>query len=81
MTQHGKILNVLHAGKRLSVTRAEKMGIVNLSARVAELRAQGHSIFTNQRKDTGSFYQIGRPSRSMVASAYALAGSSLFGGN
>ena len=78
MTQHGKILGVLRAGKRLNVQRAETMGITNLSARVAELRAQGHSIFTNQRKNTGSFYQIGHPSRSMVASAYAMAGCSLF---
>ena len=81
MTQHSMILKTLNAGKRLTTARAEKMGITNLSARIAELRAQGHSIYTNHRKNVGSFYQSGRPTRSVVALAYLQGGSSLFGAN
>ena len=78
-TQYETILNFLNKGHRLTERQAQSWGITNLSARVAELRAQGHSIYTNTRKSVGSFYKLGKPSRSMIAASYAIAGSTLFG--
>lgn len=80
MTQHEKILNILNSGKNLTAAKAVKLGITNLAARVAELRSQGYSIYTNYRKHSDTFYRIGRPTRSTVALAYATAGSASFQG-
>ena len=79
MTQYAKILKVLNDGRRLTTNRARSMGIVNPSARIAELRAEGHSIYTNRTK-TGSYYKIGKPTREMIRLAYAIGGQEVFGG-
>jgi hypothetical protein len=48
-----------------------------LPARVQELRAEGYSIYTNKTKN-GTAYRLGNPTRAMVATAYAVMGSSAF---
>ena len=78
MTQYQKIVRFLENGGRLTAGRARSMGITNLSARVAELRAQGHVVYTNYRKNSANFYTTGRPTKAMVSLAYAVAGSSTF---
>jgi len=80
MTQHEKILKVLQSGKRLTTAKAVTMGIVGPAARISELRAEGHSIFTNHSKKDGYSYKLGKPSREMVRIAYAVAGQDVFGG-
>lgn len=81
--QHEVIMNFLKSGKTLTERQASSMLKVQaLPARISELRQAGHCIYTNvyTGKDgverTG--YRLGRPSRKIVAMAYAAAGSTLF---
>jgi hypothetical protein len=50
----------------------------SVSARITELRAQGYSIYSNTAKNGKTAYRLGKPSRRMVAAAYAAAGSTVF---
>ena len=58
----------------------KRFGITNVSARIDELRQEGHVIYTNTRKlEDGrkiSFYRLGTPTKAMVRTALA-AGYSL----
>jgi len=48
MTQTQKIYNYLKTGKRLTAIEALKMfGCFRLAARIADLRNQGHTIWTD----------------------------------
>jgi hypothetical protein len=48
MTQTQKILNYLNTGKRLTAIEAlKKFGCFRLAARIADLRNQGHTIWTD----------------------------------
>jgi len=78
MTQHEKIVKFLESGKKLTSNRAKSWGITKPTARIAELRAEGYSIYTNRTK-TGTHYKLGKPSRAMVRMAYSVAGNELFG--
>ena len=58
----------------LSVAQARaRFGIQNVSARIDELRQEGHCIYTNtKRRADGSkvsVYRLGTPTRSMVRAA------------
>ena len=60
----------------LTVAQARaKFGIVNVSARVDELRQEGHVIYTNTRsRADGSkvkSYRLGTPTKAMVKAALA----------
>lgn len=47
-TQSQKILNYLKSGKGLTpITALNKFGCFRLAARIAELRKDGHTIFTD----------------------------------
>ena len=50
-----------------------RFGITNVSARIEELRKEGHCIYTNTRKlEDGrkiSFYRLGTPTKAMVQAA------------
>jgi predicted transcriptional regulator len=50
-----------------------RFGISNVSARIDELRQEGHCIYTNTKVDsTGrkvSYYRLGTPTKSMVKAA------------
>ena len=49
-TAKSRILNVLASGKTLTTAQGRaRFGIVNVPARVAELRQDGHRIATNVR--------------------------------
>jgi hypothetical protein len=79
MTQYSKIMQYLRRGGKLTASYArDGLGITNPSARVAELRAQGHVIYTNRRKNSENFYSTGRPSKSLVRLAYAAGGRYAF---
>jgi len=48
-TQNEKILTYLGKGKPLTADKAyDKFGVVNLRARINELRQEGFKIFTNK---------------------------------
>lgn len=79
-TQNEKILSFLRSGQSLTETQASAMfGVKRVSARVAELRAAGYPVYSNVNKSGKTAYRLGRPSREMIAAAYAAAGSSVFG--
>jgi len=72
-----KILNYLSKTdgyNTLSVAQARaRFGIQNVSARVEELRKEGHVIYTNTKsRGDGSkvaVYRMGKPTKSMVRTA------------
>lgn len=74
-----KILNYLKKSEgynTLTVKQAQtKFGIKNVSARVEELRKEGHCIYTNtvKRADGSKVqaYRIGAPSKALVKAALA----------
>lgn len=81
MSIQTKVLNALKSGRQF--TAAQIAGLFDttestVSARISELRAEGHAIYTNVTKNGKTAYRMGRPSRAMVAAAFASAGSSLF---
>jgi predicted transcriptional regulator len=72
-----KILNYLSKSEgynTLSVAQARaRFGIQNVSARIEELRQEGHCIYTNtKRRADGSkvsVYRLGTPTKAMVRAA------------
>jgi predicted ArsR family transcriptional regulator len=81
MSIQTKVLNVLKSGRQY--TAAQIAGLFGTTedtvvARVSDLRSEGHSIYTNVTKNGKTAYRLGRPSRAMVAAAFAVAGSALF---
>ena len=74
-----KILNYLSKSEgynTLSVAQARaRFGIQNVSARVEELRKEGHVIYTNTKtRGDGSkvsVYRMGKPTKAMVRAAIA----------
>lgn len=72
-----RILNFLSKNEgynTLSVAQARaRFGIQNVSARIDELRQEGHCIYTNtKRRSNGtkvSVYRLGTPTKSMVRAA------------
>lgn len=81
MSIRTKVLNVLKSGKQF--TAGQIAGLFNtteatVTARVSELRAQGYAIYSNTAKNGKTAYRLGRPSRAMVAAAFATSGSALF---
>ena len=82
MSLQTKVLNVLRTGKNFSATAIAKQlrtTEASVSARISELRSQGHAIYTNVDKKTQTAaYRLGRPSRVMVAAAFQAYGSSVF---
>jgi predicted transcriptional regulator len=57
-----------------TVKQAQKrFGVTNVSARIEELRKEGHCIYTNSRKLSDgrkiNFYRLGTPTKAMVQAA------------
>ena len=86
MSAKEKILKFLSKdGPYNTLTAAQaraRFGIVNVGARIEELRAEGHCIYTNKKKlsngKTITFYRLGKPTREMVAMAHAILGGQAF---
>jgi len=67
-----KFLSKKDGFNTLTVAQARaRFGIENVSARIGELRKEGHAIYTNTKtlKDgrTIQYYRLGKPSRAVVA--------------
>jgi len=79
VTQNDRILSFLASGNTLTAKQARAMfGVTSIGKRVSELRSEGHAIYTNTASNGRVSYRLGRPSRAMVAAAYAVLGSELF---
>lgn len=79
MSQQQTIVDFLSKGRKLTTKMATSWGITNPTARICELRSQGHVIYTNHNKN-GSYYKMGKPTREMIRLAYAVGGQEVFGG-
>jgi hypothetical protein len=73
-TKTGKAFQLFQSGKKLTVAQAKKFGIGNLAAEASRLRQAGYAIYANSRTAgngvTVTEYEIGRPSREIVALGY-----------
>lgn len=81
MSLQTKVLNVLRTGKNFSaVAIAKQLRTTegSVSARISELRSEGHAIYSNPSNEGKTVYRLGSPSRRMVATAFAAAGCSVF---
>lgn len=79
MTQNERILRYLSTGRTLNASQARtRFGVRNLRARVNDLRNDGVCVYTNRNVDGTVEYRIGTPSRTIVATAYQAAGSTVF---
>jgi len=79
MSAKQKILNYLSKNSSYNtLTTAQaraRFGITNVSARINELREEGHAIYTNTKTlEDGrkiTFYRMGTPSKKVVAAGIA----------
>ena len=74
-TKTYKLFTALHSGETVTPAQAEKrFGIKNISAEASRIRQAGFAVYCNTRKAGNgvmvSEYQIGRPSRKVVAAGY-----------
>ena len=76
MSVKQKMLNALKQKSgynTFTVAQAKRrFGISNVSARIEELRKEGHCIYTNYKNVNGkktAYYRIGTPSKALVQAA------------
>jgi Helix-turn-helix domain len=77
-TKTGKVFTALQAGQKLTASEAKKrFGVGNLSAEASRIRAAGYAVYANSRVAgngvTVTEYELGRPSRQIVALGYKAA--------
>jgi hypothetical protein len=77
-TKTFKVFNALYQGERLTAAEARKrFGVGNLSAEASRIRQAGYAVYANTRKAgngvTVTEYELGRPSRKIVALGYKAA--------
>jgi hypothetical protein len=74
-TKTGKVFAALQAGQKLTASEAKKrFGVGNLSAEASRIRQAGYAVYANSRiagnNVTVTEYELGRPSREIVALGY-----------
>ena len=74
-TKTGKIFAAIQKGKKLTASDAAKrFGVKNLSAEASRIRQAGYAVYANSRKAGNGVqvteYELGRPSREIVALGY-----------
>jgi hypothetical protein len=75
-TKTFKVFNALYNGAKLTQSQAEKkFGVKNLSAEASRIRQAGYAVYATTRKAgngvTVREYELGKPSREIVALGYA----------
>lgn len=86
MSAKQKILNFLSKdGPYNTLTSAQaraRFGIVNVGARIEELRSEGYCIYTNKKTLADgrriTYYKLGKPTKAMIAAAHAALGAEAF---
>jgi len=73
-TKTFRVFSALQNGQALTESKARKMGIGNLRAEVSRIREHGFAVYANSRTAGNGVrvteYQLGRPSRRLVAAGY-----------
>ena len=74
-TKTFKVFNALYNGAKLTQAQANKrFGVKNLSAEVSRIRQAGYAVYGNTRTAGNGVvvreYELGRPSREIVALGY-----------
>jgi hypothetical protein len=74
-TKTFKVFNALYNGDTLTAADARKrFGVGNLAAEASRIRQSGYAVYANTRKAgngvTVTEYQLGKPSREIVALGY-----------
>lgn len=74
-TKTGKLFTALKQGEKITASQAEKrFGIKNIAAEASRIRQAGYAVYANSRKAgngvTVTEYEIGMPSRKVVAAGY-----------
>lgn len=73
-TKTYRVFQALQRGEALTESKARKMGIGNLRAEVSRIRNHGFAVYANSRTAGNGVqvteYQIGKPSRRLVAAGY-----------
>jgi hypothetical protein len=74
-TKTHKLFSALRSGEKMTAAQATKrFGIKNVSAEVSRIRQAGFAVYANTRKSangvTVTEYEIGQPSRRLVAAGY-----------
>ena len=74
-TKTGKLFNALKNGEKVTAAEASKrFGIKNIAAEASRIRQAGYAVYANTRKAgngvTVTEYEIGMPSRRVVAAGY-----------
>jgi hypothetical protein len=73
-TKTHKVFTTLKSGKTLTAAQARKMGIGNIAAEASRIRQAGYAVYANTRTAGNGVevteYEMGRPSRRVVAAGY-----------
>ena len=74
-TKTGKIFTALKQGEKLTASQAlKRFGVKNLAAEASRIRQAGYAVYANSRTAgngvTVTEYELGRPSREIVALGY-----------
>lgn len=74
-TKDFKLFNALYNGEKVTPAQAAKrFGIKNMSASVSRIRQSGYAVYAKSRTAgngvTVTEYEIGKPSRKLVAAGY-----------
>jgi hypothetical protein len=74
-TKTFKLFNALCEGEKITPAQAEKrFGIKNISAEASRIRQHGYAVYSNTRTAgngvTVTEYELGKPSREIVALGY-----------
>jgi hypothetical protein len=76
MTKTEKLLNAFQSGARLTSKQiAARFGLKNPTAAIHQLRSEGHMIYFNSRKTMASYFNLGKPTREIVAAGFRALGS------
>lgn len=74
-TKTFKLFTALKSGEKITPAMAEKrFGIKNISAEASRIRQAGYAVYANKRTAGNNVevteYELGRPSRKVVAAGY-----------
>lgn len=74
-TKTFKLFTALQAGEKVTASEAQKrFGIKNIAAEASRIRQHGYAVYANTRTAgnnvTVTEYELGRPSREIVALGY-----------
>jgi hypothetical protein len=73
-TKTYRVFQALQKGQSLTESKARKMGVGNLRAEVSRIRNHGFAVYANSRLAGNGVnvteYQLGKPSRRLVAAGY-----------